>query len=324
LHSKYGPVVRVGYNQVSVSGIAELKNILSTHDFPKGLMYSNVQSVAPSTFSTTDPNLNKLRRKQMGNAYSLPSVRLYEDKVLEHGAFSLVSLWDRQIASSPSKEDALVNFHYGFHGMAYDIIGILGFGESFNILATGNTKIIDSVLRFFKLAVIQAGVPSGRILALLLRDWIDGHNYVLATIRNTIKKRRQATCDSNGKIDANHMDLLQRLVDARDPVSGEPIDDGSMIAEVSVLLVGGADTISTTLDWIILCLLNRPDVYERLRMEIRTAFPDKHTVIRSDDAKARLPYLTAVIYEVMRLHPAVGGYLPRAVPEQGAHLMNGK
>ncbi|KAJ1788152.1 hypothetical protein LPJ59_005587, partial [Coemansia sp. RSA 2399] len=238
LHSKYGPVVRVGYNQVSLSGITELKYILSTHDFPKGPMYNAMRSMAPSIFSTTDPNLNKLRRKQMGNAYSLPSVRLYEDKVLEHGVFSLISLWDRQIASSPSREDALVNFHYGFHGMAFDIIGELGFGESFNILATGNTKIIDSVLKLSKLASLKSRVPFSNQLGRLLQDWVDGRNYVLATIRDTIEKRRQATCDSNRKDNANHVDLLQRLIDARDPLSGKPIDDESMIAEVSVLLIG--------------------------------------------------------------------------------------
>ncbi|KAJ2402575.1 hypothetical protein GGI23_000614 [Coemansia sp. RSA 2559] len=208
--------------------------------------------------------------------------------------------------------------------MAYDIIGILGFGESFNILATGDTKIIDSVLKFAKLAALQSRVSFSKKLEPLLRDWVDGRNYVLATIRDTIKKRRQEICDSDLKNDANHLDLLQRLIDARDPFSGEPIDDESMIAEVSVLLVGGTDTTSNTLTWTVLCLLNRPDVYERLKTEVRMAFPDKRTVIRSDDAKIRLPYLTAVLYEVMRLHPAVGGYLPRAVPKEGAHLVNGE
>ncbi|KAJ2399895.1 hypothetical protein GGI23_002372 [Coemansia sp. RSA 2559] len=208
--------------------------------------------------------------------------------------------------------------------MAYDIIGILGFGESFNILATGDTKIIDCVLQFIKLAVIQAGVPYSEYLKPLLREWIDSRNYVLATIKNTIKKRRQEICDSGLKNDAKHVDLLQRLIDARDPFTGESIDDESLIAEVSVLLVGATDTTSNTLTWTMLCLLNRPDVYERLKMEIRTAFPNKHTVIRSGNARSRLPYLTAVLYEAMRLHPAVGGYLPRAVPKEGAHLMNGK
>ncbi|KAJ2866258.1 hypothetical protein GGI22_001320, partial [Coemansia erecta] len=260
----------------------------------------------------------------MGNSYSLPSVRLYEDKVLEHGVLSLISLWDRQIASSFNKENALVNFHHGFHGMTYDIIGILGFGESFNILATGDTKIIDSVLKFAKLAALQSRVSFSKKLEPLLREWIDGRNYVLATIRDTIKKRKQEVCVSDLKDDAKHVDLLQKLVNARDPFSGEPIDDESLIAEVSVLLIGGTDTISNTLTWTMLCLLNRPDVYERLKMEIRTSFPDKRTVIRSDDARSKLPYLTAVLYEVMRLHPAVGGYLSRAVPKEGAHLMNGE
>ncbi|KAJ1783558.1 hypothetical protein LPJ59_006554, partial [Coemansia sp. RSA 2399] len=62
----------------------------------------------------------------------------------------------------------------------------------------------------------------------------------------------------------------------------------------------------------------------RLKNDIRTTFPDKSTVVRYDMARTKLPYLIAVLYESMRLHPAVAGYMPRYVPEQGAHLMNGK
>ncbi|KAJ2402576.1 hypothetical protein GGI23_000615 [Coemansia sp. RSA 2559] len=211
--------------------------------------------------------------------------------------------------------------------MAFDIIGILGFGKSFNILATGDTKIIDGVLKLAKLASLKSRVPFNEQLGRLVRDWVDGRNYVLAVIRDTIVKRKQdnaETACTEEKSGTEHMDLLQKLVNARDPFSGEPIDDESLIAEVSVLLVGGTDTTSNTLTWAMLCLLNRPDVYERLKTEVRMAFPDKRTVIRSDDAKSKLPYLTAVLYEVMRLHPAVGGYLPRAVPKEGAHLVNGE
>ncbi|KAJ1797322.1 hypothetical protein LPJ59_003213, partial [Coemansia sp. RSA 2399] len=41
LHTIYGEVVRVGYNQVSVSNLAELRRILSTHEFRKGESYDN-------------------------------------------------------------------------------------------------------------------------------------------------------------------------------------------------------------------------------------------------------------------------------------------
>ncbi|KAJ1728505.1 hypothetical protein LPJ72_005434, partial [Coemansia sp. Benny D160-2] len=154
LHSAYGPAVRVGYNIVSISDPAELRQILATHEFPKGRMYDLMRSFCPSIFSTRDPELNKLRRRQLGNSYSLPSVRLYEDKVLKHGVLSLISQWDAQIASSPTASSALVNFYYGFHSMAFDIIGVLGFGKSFEILSSGDKTIIDCVSKSNMLSVV--------------------------------------------------------------------------------------------------------------------------------------------------------------------------
>ncbi|KAJ1766883.1 hypothetical protein IW140_006038 [Coemansia sp. RSA 1813] len=152
----------------------------------------------------------------------------------------------------------------------------------------------------------------------------------LATAKylDALKKRKKENAESAniGGNDggSNHVDLLQRLVNARDPLTGEPIDNESLMAEISVLLIGGTDTTSNTLDWVVLCLLGRPDVYERLKREIRAEFSDKSTIIGFDMARIKLPYLTAIIYEAMRLHPAVAGYLPRCVREEGAHLMDGR
>ncbi|KAJ2512741.1 hypothetical protein H4217_006718 [Coemansia sp. RSA 1939] len=199
-----------------------------------------MRTLPGTTFTTTNPSLNKIRRRQMGNSYSLPSVRLYEDKILDHGVLSLISLWDRQIATSPDQKKTRVNFYYDFHGMAFDIIGVLGFGKN-----------------------------------------------------------------------------------ARDPFTGKPIEEVALKAEVLLMVIAGTDTTSNTLTWIMLCLLRHPVVYQRLKSDIRAAFPSKSVTIRHDMARNTLPYLTAVIYEAMRLYPAVAGYIPRYVPQQGAHLMNG-
>ncbi|KAJ2524690.1 hypothetical protein GGI11_000628 [Coemansia sp. RSA 2049] len=326
LHSAYGPVVRVGHNIVSISDPAELRQILATHEFPKGRMYDLMRSFCPSIFSTRDPELNKLRRRQLGNSYSLPSVRLYEDKVLKHGVLSLISQWDAQIASSPTAGSALVNFYYGFHSMAFDIIGVLGFGKSFEILSSGDKKIIDCVSKSNMLSVVRSRLPFGMQLQRLFRDLYNSRQYLIATVRDTIRRRKQENAEAMSLSDSKHgnanHDILQKFLDARDPLTGESLDTDSLESEAFVLLAGGTDTVSNTLSWAITCLLGRPETYERLKRDIRTAFPDKSIVIRFDEAKAKLPYLTAVIHETMRLHPAVAGYIPRCVPEQGADILD--
>ncbi|KAJ2402577.1 hypothetical protein GGI23_000616 [Coemansia sp. RSA 2559] len=327
LHAKYGEVVRVGYNQVSVSNLGELKRILSTHDFRKGQMYEDNGIIAVNSFSATDPATSNVKRRQIGNSYSLPSVRLYEDKVLEHGVLSLVRNWNTQLAvamdGTQTKKKALVNFYYGFHGLAFDIIGVLGFGSSFGVVSTGDTTIIDQVRKTLNVGILQSTLPLGEYIHRLFRDMVNSRDALVANTMNTIKERQRenAAAKASGKKGTAHVDVLQRLVNAHDPLTGEKLDDESVKAEMLIMLAAGTDTTSNTLVWATMCLLHHPNIYKRLRSDVRAAFPDRSTVIRYDMAKSSLPFLTAFLYEVLRMYPAVCGYLPRRVPDSGACLM---
>ncbi|KAJ2523460.1 hypothetical protein H4217_000098 [Coemansia sp. RSA 1939] len=322
LHERYGEVVRVGHNQVSVSNLAELKRILSTHDFPKGSLYENM--VLPkTTIVSADPELNKTRRRQLGNQYSLPCVRSYEDKVLEHGVLSLISLWNSRIESPPVSDqepakEAKVNFYFDFHCMSFDIISVLGFGRSFNTLHTGDTSMIEGVRKVNTIEVIQASLPLGHYTNAVYRDLNRARTSIRGTSREAVLARMRDAESSA------HKDILQRLVSARDPFTGEGIDIEALTDEVLLLLITGTDTTSNTLSWTVLYLLHHPDVYGRLKLEIRSAFTGRDALIRYDQARARLPYLAAVVYESMRLHTIVSGYLPRRVPDAGAYIMDGK
>ncbi|KAJ2556157.1 hypothetical protein EV175_002112, partial [Coemansia sp. RSA 1933] len=324
LHETYGDVVRIGYNKVSISSLAELKRILSTHEFRKGQMYEYNGLLVANSFSATDPEISKARRRQIGNSYSLASVRQYEDKILEHGILSLMAHWDLQLAERKGTDKkARVNYYYGFHGMAFDVIGILGFGRSFNVITTGDTTIIEQVYKTLKVGILQSSMPLGNYMHRLFRDMVKARYTLAMDTLQTIKKRKAENAAAQTKdISAAHSDVLQRLVDAHDPVTGEKMDDEAVKAEMSIMLVAGTDTTSNTLVWATLCLLHYPAVYARLKHEIRSAFPDRSTVIRYDAARTNVPYLTAFLYEVLRMYPAVSGHLPRRVPLEGACLAN--
>ncbi|KAJ1988786.1 hypothetical protein GGI25_005146 [Coemansia spiralis] len=327
VHTKYGEVVRIGYNKVSVSNVAELKRILSTHNFRKGKGYEKIGFKPRNTFSTIDPELNKTRKKQFGNAYSLTSIRTYEDSILEHGVFSLIKSWDACFAKGKQRDgrpEALVNFYYGFHAVAFDIIGVLGFGRSFGIAATGNTRIIDAVNKTLAIGTIKGNLPFGNRLQWLFRGMANEPEFLQATARAAVaecKLQRPNSCNTNAK--AQKPNILQHLVDACDPLTGEPIDDEALVSEVLLMLIAGTDTSSNGLSWTMLCLLHYPEIYSKLRNQVRSRF-DKGSIIRCDDVKNQLPYLVAVVTESMRLHTTVAGILPRQMPAAGAELMNGK
>lgn len=80
-------------------------------------------------------------------------------------------------------------------------------------------------------------------------------------------------------------------------------------------ITAGGDTTAIALRSIIIHLLNHPQAYIRLCREIREERKLRRPVQYS--AASKLPYLSAVIKEAMRLHPSIAMMLPRTVPAGG-------
>ncbi|KAI8865373.1 hypothetical protein GQ42DRAFT_111547, partial [Ramicandelaber brevisporus] len=66
LHEQYGPVVRFAPNSVNIADAAAMRAIYSTHAFPKFDMYRSFDLGHEHTFSTTDIELSKKRKRMLG------------------------------------------------------------------------------------------------------------------------------------------------------------------------------------------------------------------------------------------------------------------
>ncbi|KAI9506395.1 hypothetical protein GGI25_005150 [Coemansia spiralis] len=301
LHRRFGPLVRIGPTKVSVSGLAEIRTVLSSHTFRKGQVYEKLRVLPASTFSTTDPELNKLRRRQLGKSYAWPAVRSYEDEVLKHGVLSLMAKWDsndnnnNNDNNTNNNNNSWVNYHDGFHQMSFNIVGILGLGTEFS--ASQTNKIIDAQNKALVLGILKATLPLGSKLQWLFRDLVRAREYLIRTARDAITR-------------ADGM-LIKHV--ARDPLTKQPLSTDELTAEIALMLTAGTGTTSNTLTWATMCLLYHPKVHKRLASLLRQAFPNKR-VIRYADAKT-VPYLTAIIFESMRLFPVASGCIPRRVPK---------
>ncbi|KAI8873509.1 cytochrome P450, partial [Ramicandelaber brevisporus] len=116
-----------------------------------------------------------------------------------------------------------------------------------------------------------------------------------------------------------HADILQMFMDAVDPETGARLDNDSLVAEASVMLVAGSDTAAFTLMWTFDLLFQHPRVFRKLEAEILARFPSRDAVIAFKDAK-ELAYLDAVILESMRVRAVAGQLIPRVVPAGGRVL----
>ncbi|MFN2496631.1 MAG: cytochrome P450 [Pseudonocardiaceae bacterium] len=96
-------------------------------------------------------------------------------------------------------------------------------------------------------------------------------------------------------------DLLARLLDARDPQTGQALDDAEIRDQVLVFLLAGHETTATTLTMALHLLGRHPQAQARVRAEVDTVLGGRTPV--ADDL-AGLGYTTMVVQEATRLYPA--------------------
>lgn len=99
------------------------------------------------------------------------------------------------------------------------------------------------------------------------------------------------------------------------------VDDNQMISYLLTNTVAGSDPTAYTVTALVYYVLRAPNIYQALQEELDRA---QLTVPVSWKEARNLPYLTAVIHETLRVHPAIALMLERMVPEGGFHLPDGR
>lgn len=93
---------------------------------------------------------------------------------------------------------------------------------------------------------------------------------------------------------------------------GEQLTDEQLASHASILIMAGAETISTTLTAAVTFLAQNPRCLRRLQAEVRSAFATTRDI--TGESTAQLRYLRAVIEESLRCFPAVPVGLGRESP----------
>jgi cytochrome P450 len=106
---------------------------------------------------------------------------------------------------------------------------------------------------------------------------------------------------------SNREDILSLMMSARDE-TGQAMADVELRDQLMTLLVAGHETTATALAWALYWIHHLPEVHQRLLQELDTLNDN------SDPSEiSRLPYLTAVCSETLRIYPPVLFAFPRIV-----------
>ncbi len=127
-------------------------------------------------------------------------------------------------------------------------------------------------------------------------------------IFQAISSRRDQQCDT-------YRDMLALLMAARDE-DGEALTDSELRDELTTMLLAGHETTATAMSWAIYQICSHPDAKEKL-------FAELDSLPQNPDAMQifKLPYLSAVCNETLRINPVVINTAPRVT--QGPVELNG-
>lgn len=115
--------------------------------------------------------------------------------------------------------------------------------------------------------------------------------------------------ERRANLDPDRADILSLLLMAEDE-DGNGLSDQDLRDELMTLLLAGHETTATALTWAMYWIHSFPEVKEKLLAEL-----DEVADPSDPSAFLKLPYLTAVCNETLRIHPVAMLTFPRRVEE---------
>lgn len=312
LHEEYGDMVRLAPNEVSFIDAKACRDIYAYRPghrtFPKNQVWvptpPKIGGKAPSILNADDEDHTRIRRA-WGYGFSEKALKDQEPLITSH-VDMLVERLRQQIDSTSGA--AVLDIAKWYNFCAFDIIGDLAFGESFGCLnGQKYHSWVETIIHHFKTAVLMSACRYYPLLYRLL---------VWSVPKSSIKKQQQHSLTVKEKVEKrlgtkqDRPDLLSHLTKARHGLTDMEIE-----STAGIIIIAGSNSLTTTLAGTTNYLLRFPETLEKLSQEIRNAFKTETEMNLTNLGK--LPYLSAVIEEGLRIISPIPLGMPRVVPKGG-------
>ncbi|KAJ2460066.1 hypothetical protein GGF42_001081 [Coemansia sp. RSA 2424] len=312
-----GDIYLTGPGIVIISHPDDCRAVLSTHRFLKNKYYQAFALIEDNIYTTQSPELANLRRRQLKHTFSHAYLDRLEPVILKSGVTALMRRWDRLLACSA--DGVIVQYETEFARLAIDVIVVLGYGQNLDTMGTTYAQIAKWVHDYNVLSMANLVLPLACTqwpFTLLVESLLQSKNDFVASISAAAATRRDHL-QNLGNGEQRPTDILQALLDGEDPESLAKMTATQVVAENIAIIVASTDIVAQTLTWTVCYLMLYPEAYRKATGEVRRIFP-RSKLVTYADAKTRLPYIEACVYEAMRIRAATGVFLPRIVPKGGA------
>ncbi|KAI0382186.1 cytochrome P450 [Hypomontagnella monticulosa] len=315
LHKKYGKLVRIGPNHVSISDPEAVPIVYSTNPvWVKAPSYYGAVTVSQGRTVPSIIAMNEMQhtavRKSVGRAFTTNSLLDYEDSI-ETAALELVEVLAKLQAAD-------IGMWLQFFAM--DVLIRVSFSESLEFMQKGSD--VDGILG----AVMARFDHWGRWAAMPGADYIlnkspmaarfkRGGDSPLARVGLAKLQARKMSLDQ-----LERQDLCQKFLEGQAKYP-EAVSQDEILGIIMSTIGAGADTTAGTLTYTLFLLARNPTAKEKLQRELEDALrAGSLSKLPKWTEANKLPYLEAVLKESMRILPIAAWGLDRVVPAEGVTI----
>jgi cytochrome P450 len=290
---QFGDIASYGWpiNTVIIYCPKLIKQVLGDKNkiYVKGSQTDEMKIVMGNGLVTNNDRKSWLRSRVIVSKELGPAPITLFSKIIKELSVQMVQKWKANKSTD-------LDFSLEMRNITFSIAGKTLLGSD---LTNEDARIVDEAVLFtskmahdhmFELFPLPYWVPTKR------NKEFHFHNNNLSSIVSRLLAQEKK--NSNEK-DARS--ILQRLVYAKNPETGEGLSDRELRDEVITLLIAGYETTSNTLSWILGLLSKDKIIQDKLRIEILK----KNEPIESINFKKTHPYLYQVILEGIRLYTAI-------------------
>ncbi|RAK96671.1 cytochrome P450 [Aspergillus ibericus CBS 121593] len=315
MHQQYGPIVRINPREVHISDPSFYDEIYASSSRKRNRDHDayDAFTLSYSVIGTMGHEHHRFRRSILNDFFSKRSVLALSD-VVEERVLKLMQRFEGFY-----KEQSVVNLSNAFAALASDVITYYCFGKRWGFVEDEhfrseihknneeNTEHCH-LDRFFPFVPeLMRRIP-GQVLALLLPSKAAAFEFQAALFQ-TITMNMQAGSTSTKE----NRTIFQKLTDPSLPAEERSLR--RVQDEVFTLLGAGTETTASTLMVMIYHVSRNESIRDKLRTELKQVMPTPTSAVTWTELE-KLPYLTAVLNESLRLSYGVIMRLPRVAPTE--------
>ncbi|KAF5690764.1 cytochrome P450 monooxygenase [Fusarium globosum] len=288
---KYGDVVRLGprdivfFNPEDAALVNGPHSKLSKGTHADGSPWAAAHSV---TF-VKDTVEHRYRRRIWDQGFTTAALASYEPRIAH--------LLEEMVSKFQERDGAEINMTDWASFYSFDAMGDLGFGNDFNMVATGTTHPYREFLhKAFKMRSMWMTMP-----------WCKYAVAYLPVDADIKAKAKQFTKFSNDRFDARRAqgqtrpDIFSHLL-KQDVESGGKLTEAELREEARAIILAGSDTTAFALAMIFFNLVEHPELYTRVQEEVdalNAKGPFKGTTLGPE----QIPLVIGAINETLRVFP---------------------